>query len=72
MASKMINRFLNADLEGEEKKYNNIKLLEILIAVVFIVFGIILILNKTVSDKFISMYSYFSRSYTKYLLSCYE
>ena len=29
MASKMINRFLNADLEGKEKKYNNIKLLEI-------------------------------------------
>lgn len=56
MASKMINRFLNADLEGEEKKYNNIKLLEILIAIVFIVFGIILILNKTVSDKFISTF----------------
>lgn len=56
MASKMINRFLNADLEGKEKKYNNIKLLEILIAIVFIVFGIILILNKTVSDKFISTF----------------
>lgn len=56
MASKMINRFLNADLEGEEKKYNNIKLLEILIAVVFIVFGIILLLNKTVSDRFISTF----------------
>lgn len=56
MASKMINKFLNADLEGKEKKYNNIKLLEILIAIVFIVFGIILILNKTVSDKFISTF----------------
>ena len=56
MASKMINRFLNADLEGKEKKYNNIKLLEILIAIVFIAFGIILILNKTVSDKFISTF----------------
>lgn len=56
MASKMINRFLNADLEGKEKKYNNIKLLEILIAIFFIVFGIILILNKTVSDKFISTF----------------
>ncbi len=56
MASKMINRFLNADLEGKEKKYNNIKLLEILIAIVFIIFGIILILNKTVSDKFISTF----------------
>ena len=56
MASKMINRFLNADLEGEEKKYNNIKLLEILIAIVFIAFGIILILNRTVSDKFISTF----------------
>lgn len=56
MASKMINRFLNADLEGKEKKYNNIKLLKILIAIFFIVFGIILILNKTVSDKFISTF----------------
>ena len=56
MASKMINRFLNADLEGEEKKYNNIKLLEILIAIVFIIFGIILLLNKTVSDSFISTF----------------
>lgn len=56
MASKMINRFLNADLEGEEKKYNNIKLLEILIAIVFIIFGIILLLNKTVSDRFISTF----------------
>lgn len=56
MASKMINRFLNADLEGEEKKYNNIKLLEILIAIVFIIFGIILLLNKTVSDRFISAF----------------
>ena len=56
MASKMINRFLNADLEGEEKKYNNIKLLEILIAIIFINFGIILLLNKTVSDKFISTF----------------
>ena len=56
MASKMINRFLNADLEGEEKKYNNIKLLESLIAIVFIIFGIILLLNKTVSDRFISTF----------------
>lgn len=56
MASRMLNKFLNSDLEGEEKKYNNIKLLEILISTVFIIFGIILLLNKTVSDKFISVF----------------
>lgn len=53
---KMVGRFLNNNLSGKNKKYNDVKLLEIIISIVFIIFGIILLLNKTVSDNFIAIF----------------
>lgn len=53
---KKISRFLNSNLSGKNKKYNDIKLLEIIISLVFIIFGIILLLNKIVSDNFIAIF----------------
>lgn len=53
---KMVGRFLNVNLSGKNKKYNDIKLLEIIISIVFMIFGIVLLLNKTVSDSFISIF----------------
>lgn len=55
MINKVVNKFFNTNLEGEEKKFNNIKLLEIGVALIFIIFGIILLINKTASDKFIAI-----------------
>lgn len=53
---RMLRRFLNSNLHGEEKKYNEIKLLEMVMAVLFIIFGIVLLSNKTMSDSAIAIF----------------
>jgi uncharacterized membrane protein HdeD (DUF308 family) len=56
MVKNVVNKFLNTNLEGKEKKFNNIKLIEIVISLIFIVLGIILLINETASDSFISIF----------------
>lgn len=55
MRNKVTNKFFNKNLIGSEKKFNDVKLIEMLISVLFIIFGIILLFNKTISDSFISI-----------------
>ena len=52
----LINKFLNNNLRGKNKKFNDIKLFEIVLSLMFIIFGIILLLNKTLSDNFITIF----------------
>lgn len=52
----LFTKFLNNNLRGKNKKFNDIKLYEIVVSIIFIIFGIILLLNKTVSDSFIAIF----------------
>lgn len=53
---KNVGKFLNLNLSGKNKKYNNIMLLEIVISFLFILFGSILLFNKTTNDNFIAIF----------------
>lgn len=53
---KVVDRFFNSNLSGKNKKYNDIKLLEIVISALFIIFGIILFMNKTVGNSFMAVF----------------
>ena len=53
---KTINKFLNNNLDGKEKKYNIIKLVEIILSVLFVIFGIILFSNNILDVKKISIF----------------
>ncbi len=55
MIKNKANKFLNLNLSGSSKKFNTVKLIEMIIAFAFIVFGIILLTNKFISDKSIAI-----------------
>ena len=56
MFGAKIQRFLFRNLTGKEQKFNTIKLYEIVLAILFIVFGIIFLLNKMASDQSIAIF----------------
>lgn len=49
--NRVLGRFLNLNLTGKGKKFNEIKLIEIVISIIFIIFGIVSLSNKSMSDN---------------------
>ena len=52
---KLIDKLLGSKLKKEQKAFNKIKLLEIVISIIFIIVGIIIFMNKTMSATTISI-----------------
>ena len=54
--NRVLGRFLNLNLTGKGKKFNEIKLIEIVISVIFIIFGIVSLSNKSMSDNSMAIF----------------
>lgn len=54
--NRVLGRFLNLNLTGKGKKFNEIKLIEIVISIIFIIFGIVSLSNKSMSDNSMAIF----------------